>query len=228
MARLAVWQTTATKSNNHQASMMISRLSTQLRPVVPRTARAFVAASSTRNPTAVFNTTMGTFEAEIYLDKVTNAGAAPSSWAPARPTQCSFVFVPCSLYWNLVLRVLKMPITASNFIDLSKSGFYEGVHFHRVIAKFMNQFGCPNATDPESPIAGTGGPDGGTTFKVLDGSDKIITRDRGGNIPDEFLAKLSNQPFTLSMANTGQPNSGGSQFFINTVSCSKPESTPFF
>ena len=40
-----------------------------------------------------------------------------------------------------------------------------------------------------------------------------------GNIEDEFLetAKFSNEPGTLSMANTGRPNSGGSQFFINTV-----------
>merc|ERR1712061_436968 len=37
----------------------------------------------------------------------------------------------------------------------------------------------------------------------------------GGNIPDEFAEKISNAPGTLSMANTGRPNSGGSQFFIN-------------
>ena len=40
-------------------------------------------------------------------------------------------------------------------------------------------------------------------------------RDGGGNIEDEFTAKLGNEPGTLSMANTGAPNSGGSQFFIN-------------
>ena len=44
-----------------------------------------------------------------------------------------------------------------------------------------------------------------------------IKRDGGGNIPDEFAAKLSNEPFTLSMANTGAKNTGGSQFFVNTV-----------
>ena len=94
----------------------------------------------------------------------------------------------------------KMPITAQNFIDLAKDGFYSGLHFHRVIANFMCQFGCPHSKDPKSPRAGTGGPPHGT-------------------IKDEFPAehKLSNEPGTLSMANTGQPNSGGSQFFINTV-----------
>merc|ERR1712167_494259 len=43
------------------------------------------------------------------------------------------------------------------------------------------------------------------------------TRSGGGNIKDEFAAKISNEPGTLSMANTGQANTGGSQFFINVV-----------
>ena len=55
----------------------------------------------------------------------------------------------------------KMPITAGNFIKLAKSGFYDGLHFHRVIDSFMCQFGCPYSRDPMSPRAGTGnGPDG--------------------------------------------------------------------
>ena len=100
----------------------------------------------------------------------------------------------------------KLPITGSNFVDLCKTGFYDGVHFHRVIDGFMLQFGCPFAKDAKSRRAGTGGPDGGTAFEVLDGSGKKITRDAGGNIPDELIDKTSNEPGTLSMANTGQPN----------------------
>ena len=93
----------------------------------------------------------------------------------------------------------QMPITAGNFVKLAQSGFYDGLHFHRVIKDFMVQFGCPESRDPESSRAGTGnGPD--------------------GCIADEHPedAKLSNEPGTLSMANTGQPNSGSCQFFINT------------
>jgi cyclophilin family peptidyl-prolyl cis-trans isomerase len=92
----------------------------------------------------------------------------------------------------------------------------------------MLQFGCPYSKDPKSSRAGTGGPNGGTSFTTPDG--KTIKRDGGGNIPDEFAVKLSNEPGTLSMANTGQPNSGGSQFFVNTVSgaisksCCRPTS----
>ena len=94
----------------------------------------------------------------------------------------------------------KMPITAGNFIKLAKSGFYDGLHFHRVIDGFMIQFGCPHSRDPQSPRAGTG-----------DGPE--------GTIKDEHPpdAKISNARGTLSMANTGRPNSGSCQFFINTV-----------
>jgi len=94
----------------------------------------------------------------------------------------------------------QMPKTAGNFIKLAKSGFYDGLHFHRIINGFMVQFGCPHSKDPNSPRAGTGNAPGGT-------------------IEDEHPAgaKISNQPGTLSMANTGRPNSGSCQFFINTV-----------
>lgn len=93
-----------------------------------------------------------------------------------------------------------MPITAGNFVKLAKDGFYDGLHFHRVIDGFMVQFGCPHSRDPRSPRAGTGDAPHGT-------------------IADEHPegAKISNEPGTLSMANTGRPNSGSCQFFINTV-----------
>jgi len=112
----------------------------------------------------------------------------------------------------------KMPITASSFIDLARSGYYNGVHFHRVIPNFMCQFGCPYAKDAKSPRSGTGGPNDGE-FEVLnaDGSPsgQKARRSGGGNIQDELIDKTPNEQGTLSMANTGSPNSGGSQFFIN-------------
>jgi len=93
----------------------------------------------------------------------------------------------------------RMPRTAANFLGLARSGFYDGLHFHRIIDGFMVLFGCPHSRDPRSPMCGQGeAPD--------------------GPIPDEFLrsAKLSNEEGTLSMANSG-PDSGSSQFFINTA-----------
>ena len=111
----------------------------------------------------------------------------------------------------------KMPITVSNFVDLVNTGFYNGVHFHRVIEGFMLQFGCPYAKDAKSSRAGTGGPVPGSTFANMVTGATIKRDAREGNIPDEFIDKSSNEVGTLSMANTGAPNSGGSQFFVNTV-----------
>ncbi|CAM9173874.1 unnamed protein product [Ectocarpus fasciculatus] len=121
--------------------------------------------------------------------------------------------------FTLELFTEQMPVTAYNFIDLANKGYYNGLHFHRVIPNFMNQFGCPHSKDPNSRRAGTGGPEPGSSYEVP--GKGTIKRNSGGSIPDEFrqagCPKLSNEPFTLSMANTGQPDSGGSQFFINTV-----------
>ena len=81
----------------------------------------------------------------------------------------------------------KTPKTVQNFIDLSNSGFYDGIIFHRVIPGFMAQTGDPDGT-------GSGGP--GYTFE------------------DEFHPSLSHDSAgILSMANRG-PNTNGSQFFI--------------
>jgi peptidylprolyl isomerase len=83
-----------------------------------------------------------------------------------------------------------MPITTGNFVKLAKEGFYDETVFHRVIKNFMIQGGDPEGT-------GMGGP--------------------GYTIQDEFGKGHSNVRGTISMANTGRPNTGGSQFFINTV-----------
>ena len=58
---------------------------------------------------------------------------------------------------------------------------------------------------------GSGPPD--TTFKSCTGKDH--TRDEYGNIEDELVKGISNEKGTLSMANSGDPDTGGSQFFIN-------------
>ena len=113
---------------------------------------------------------------------------------PTATLETSLGKIGVELYLDL------MPITAGNFIKLAKSGFYDGLHFHRVIDGFMLQFGCPHSRDPKSPRAGTG-----------DGPDGLLRDEHPPN------ARLSNEPGTLSMANTGSPNSGSCQFFINTV-----------
>jgi len=79
------------------------------------------------------------------------------------------------------------PDTVTNFVKLSKEGFYDGLIFHRVIPNFVVQGGCPDGT-------GAGGP--GYSIKCeLDGNNQY--HDRG----------------VLSMAHAGK-DTGGSQFFI--------------
>jgi cyclophilin family peptidyl-prolyl cis-trans isomerase len=87
------------------------------------------------------------------------------------------------------------PNTVANFIKLAKSGFYDGVKFHRVIKDFMIQGGDPLTKD-DTKVShwGTGGP--------------------GYKFDDEIAPGNRNAAFTISMANAGR-NTNGSQFFIN-------------
>ncbi len=98
---------------------------------------------------------------------------------------------------NIVIELFEdMPITAGNFEKLVNDGFYDGVKFHRVIKDFMIQGGDPlTKDDSKANLWGTGGP--------------------GYTIQDEKVGDHSNVRGTISMANSG-PNTGGSQFFINT------------
>jgi len=87
-----------------------------------------------------------------------------------------------------------MPITTENFKNLVQQGVYDGTIFHRVSADFMIQGGDP----------ATGTWSGGSI----------------PNIKDEFSENPENNKNkigTIAMANTGAPNSGASQFFINVV-----------
>ena len=85
----------------------------------------------------------------------------------------------------------KAPLTVANFVNLAKRGFYDGLNFHRVIADFMVQGGCPEGS-------GRGGP--------------------GYRFEDEATHGLRHERGELSMANAG-PNTNGSQFFITHVPC---------
>ncbi|WP_454257773.1 peptidylprolyl isomerase [Pseudoxanthomonas mexicana] len=83
----------------------------------------------------------------------------------------------------------KAPLTVANFVNLAKRGFYDGLNFHRVIADFMIQGGCPEGS-------GRGGP--------------------GYRFEDETTNGVRHERGVLSMANAG-PNTNGSQFFITHV-----------
>ena len=85
------------------------------------------------------------------------------------------------------------PQTVENFKKLARQGFFDGTGFHRIIKGFMIQGGDPKSKNPKAPDLGTGDP--------------------GYKIKDEFNAH-KHLPGVISMANSGTPNSAGSQFFI--------------
>lgn len=91
---------------------------------------------------------------------------------------------------NLRLLPEVAPMTVTNFVHLSRRGYYDGLKFHRVIANFMIQGGDPTGT-------GAGGP--------------------GYQFGDEFKQEVVfDVPGKLAMANAG-PGTNGSQFFITHV-----------
>ena len=88
---------------------------------------------------------------------------------------------------NIKLFADQTPVTCGNFVNLAKREYYNGLKFHRVIADFMIQGGCPHGN-------GMGGPG----YKFKDECKKDLKHDKPG---------------ILSMANAG-PGTNGSQFFI--------------
>ncbi len=90
--------------------------------------------------------------------------------------------------FELELYTDECPITAGNFEKLTRDGFYDGLTFHRVMKDFMVQGGDPSGD-------GTGGP--GYSIEAED-SALALEHDLG----------------VISMANSGSPDTAGSQFFI--------------
>lgn len=122
-------------------------------------------------------------------------------------------FITSEGEFEVELYLDRVPRYVSNFVDLVQKGFYNGLHFHRVEKNFMIQFGCPYSRQPHSAEAGSGGPSRGIFKNIATKENEM--RAKGGKIKDEYTSKDSNLKGTLAMANCGQPNTGGSQFFVN-------------
>ena len=127
----------------------------------------------------------------------TPGGAAPSSPAarqyatpPALAIDAQKSYVAVLETDKGVIRIKLLPDiapqTVNSFVFLAREGYFDGVTFHRVLPGFVAQGGDPAGT-------GRGGP--------------------GYNLPDEFSDRPIDKGI-VAMANTGAPNSGGSQFFI--------------
>jgi cyclophilin family peptidyl-prolyl cis-trans isomerase len=130
----------------------------------------------------------------------------PAPAAPAREPGLYAIFNTSMGTFTAKLFENETPITVKNFVALARGTkawrdpntkamvtkpLYNGVTFHRVIKGFMNQTGDPTA---------------------------IGNHECGVNIKDEFVPSLTfAQPYMLAMANIGEPNTGGCQFFVTAA-----------
>jgi cyclophilin family peptidyl-prolyl cis-trans isomerase len=165
--------------------------------------------SSTTSSSTTSTTSGANATAQAAANKVAVAAGCPASTSATVNTQKytaapAMTIDPTKTYtatvvttagtFTMALDPKTAPVTVNNFVFLANKGYYHCVIFHRVIPTFMDQTGDPTGT-------GSGGP--------------------GYTIKDENPPKAANPadqyPIgSVDMANTGQPNSGGSQFFIVT------------
>src|SRR2546428_13230978 len=89
------------------------------------------------------------------------------------------------------------PKTVANFVNLSRTGFYNNLVWHRIVAGFVISTGDPQTRNGggETALWGEGG--------------------SGKTVPLEINSTLHNDYGYLGMARSTDPNSGSSQFYIN-------------
>jgi len=202
-------------TRHHNAKKTASSTTTTTKPSLTTTtapSSSTTSAPSTTTTTAPATTTTtaasGSAPSQAQANTIAVAAGCPAKtsspannltnhWSSAPPTTID----PSKTYtatvkttagtFVITLNAKQAPQTVNNFVFLANQGYYKCVIFHRVIPGFMDQSGDPTGT-------GTGGP--------------------GYTIPDENPPTASPQyPIgSVAMANTGQPHSGGSQFFIVT------------
>jgi cyclophilin family peptidyl-prolyl cis-trans isomerase len=125
--------------------------------------------------------------------------AAPKNKVDPAKTYLATFRTSCGSF-TVRLDPKKAPITTANFVFLAGRKFYDSTWFHRIVPGGQAGIAVIQGGDPQG--SGTGGP--------------------GYTIKDEKPASpAAYKKYSLAMANSGQPDSGGSQFFINTADNSK-------
>jgi peptidyl-prolyl cis-trans isomerase B (cyclophilin B) len=137
-----------------------------------------------------------------WADDIKSPAAAPEAQKPAakaakpaaKPTANEVAVMETSK-GRMVVEFWEKdaPQTVANFKKLARQGYFDGTGFHRIIKGFMIQGGDPKSKNANASDLGTGGP--------------------GYTVKDEFNSH-PHVKGVLSMANTGTPNSAGSQFFV--------------
>ncbi len=115
---------------------------------------------------------------------------APGAYVSGRHPLHAVIHTNCGDI-SVTLFPAQAPVAVNNFVYLARKGFYDGLYWHRIVRNFVIQTGDPNGVNGVPP----------------DGP--------GYTIKDEFPPRARVYTFgAVAMANTGQPHSGGSQFFI--------------
>jgi hypothetical protein len=187
---VSVWLLTKNSSSNSSSSTTTAVTPTTVTPttVTPTTAAPqFAAQQAAADAVAV---AAGCPKSPSTKVNNQSYAAAPPMTIDAAKTYTAAVKTTAGDF-TITLDPKAAPQTVNSFVFLASKGYYHCIIFHRVIPGFMDQTGDPTGT-------GTGGP--------------------GYTIPDENPPKATPQYAigAVAMANTGAPNTGGSQFFIVT------------
>jgi len=126
--------------------------------------------------------------------------AASHAATPRMPNHPKVKFTTSAGDFVVPLNRRRAPLTTRNFLDYVASGHYNGTVFHRVISGFMAQGGGLDTDLTEKPT-------------------------RAG-IPNESGNGMSNAPYTIAMARTGDPHSATAQFFINLADNQRLDPSP--
>jgi len=119
------------------------------------------------------------------------------------------------------------PHHVANFVHLSRTGFYDGTKFHRIVPGFVIQGGDPNSKDNDPRNDGMGGPKMSDVLnadeqKLVDQVNTMLAGkgyaglDGPANLKAEFSQTVKHIKGSLSMARSQDVDSAGSQFFICT------------
>ena len=201
IASLMLLSLAATAFAGTDTTKVVTRTKTSKKALPAKAAAAQAAAQAKKNmhqDPAQADKSIAAIDAQIEAAKINKTSP---NWRLSVPMFKTVTFDPARSYYAqfitnkgvvlVKLRPDNAPAHVTNLIYLARMGYYDNLKFHRVITSFMAQGGCPVGN-------GTGGP--------------------GYGFGGEFGGGLKhNKPGMLSQANTGQPNSDGSQFFLTFV-----------